>query len=425
MPNSREPRTLADAVLPLIRSTRSDLWRYSAANEQGSLMHEGIDLLEAALAVPETLPPFGIQAPTPKETYAVTHKALASAIHVIARADDSAGIIGDACRRLINLHPQAALTAQVPQTRLADWFFRFHFNDKVDYFQLDPVAYAPALGEKGLTRLRSLVAELRSSVPPAEPEARYSSRGYDALLADWFEQRFAVLDRDIEAIIRTHLRNGKVAAWYEDVAEALEEIEEIDHAMEWAERATMFGHGHQSERASTRWWRLLCENRPQELPAAAQTIFERWPTSANAARLVEAAGDNVIEEIEISLKSHPAELVCFQLDTLRDPHLAWESAGRLELADDWVWAALAETYFSIDPAAAVQVQLRIVAGSLEVANTRKYRPAARKIAKIRKVVLATKNANALAIVDNTIADFRERYARRPRLIAELDRAQLP
>ena len=36
--------------------------------------------------------------------YAVTHKALASAIKVIARADSS-GIIGDACRRLLELHP--------------------------------------------------------------------------------------------------------------------------------------------------------------------------------------------------------------------------------------------------------------------------------------------------------------------------------
>ena len=39
------------------------------------------------------------------ERYAVTHKALTSAIKVIARADDSSGIIGDACRRLLELHP--------------------------------------------------------------------------------------------------------------------------------------------------------------------------------------------------------------------------------------------------------------------------------------------------------------------------------
>ena len=77
---------LADAVLPLIR-TRADLHRWGAANEHGRKMHQGVDILQAA--IPTT---------NPALAHAVTHKALASAITVIARADDSSGIIGDACR---------------------------------------------------------------------------------------------------------------------------------------------------------------------------------------------------------------------------------------------------------------------------------------------------------------------------------------
>ncbi len=46
----------------------------------------------------------------------MTHKALASAITVIAQADDSSGIIGGACRRLLDLHPRAAAAAVVPET---------------------------------------------------------------------------------------------------------------------------------------------------------------------------------------------------------------------------------------------------------------------------------------------------------------------
>jgi len=84
---------LADAVLPLIR-TRADLYRWSASNEHGRQMDEAVDILEAAATTAN-----------PAEVYAVTHKALASAIKVIARADDSSGIIGDACRRLLDLHP--------------------------------------------------------------------------------------------------------------------------------------------------------------------------------------------------------------------------------------------------------------------------------------------------------------------------------
>ncbi len=87
---------LSEAVLLLIR-TRSDLHRWSAADAHGRQMHEAVDILEGAAATAE-----------PVEVYAVAHKALASAIKVIARADDSSGIIGDACRRLLGLHPKAA-----------------------------------------------------------------------------------------------------------------------------------------------------------------------------------------------------------------------------------------------------------------------------------------------------------------------------
>jgi len=79
---------LADAVLPLIR-TRADLWRWSTANAHGREMHEAVDILERS-----------IRSTDPDEVYAVTHRALASAIKVIARADDSSGIRRQRRRRM-------------------------------------------------------------------------------------------------------------------------------------------------------------------------------------------------------------------------------------------------------------------------------------------------------------------------------------
>ncbi|HEY5857327.1 MAG TPA: hypothetical protein VIW24_25675 [Aldersonia sp.] len=52
--------------------------------------------------------------------YAVTHKSVASAIKVIARADDSSGITGDACRRPLDLHPEDAADTRVPTGKLID-----------------------------------------------------------------------------------------------------------------------------------------------------------------------------------------------------------------------------------------------------------------------------------------------------------------
>lgn len=144
--------TSTDAVLPMIR-TRSDLYRYSAANAHGRDMHEAIDILESAIPTTDSA-----------EIYTVTHKALASSLKVIARADDSSGIIGDACRRLLELHPRTAVAARTPVAKLIDWMMKFQFDDdEVDYFELDPVAYAPALGELGIASYRKRLAEVEAT----------------------------------------------------------------------------------------------------------------------------------------------------------------------------------------------------------------------------------------------------------------------
>ena len=116
-------------------------------------MHQPVDDLEAAIPTTD-----------PAAVYAVTHKALSSAIKVIARADDSSGIIGDACRRLLELHPGDAAAAQVPAGKLVDWMIRFQFDGDVDYFELEPVAYAPVLGKSGLATYRARLSAVEAGL---------------------------------------------------------------------------------------------------------------------------------------------------------------------------------------------------------------------------------------------------------------------
>lgn len=116
----------------------------------------------------------------------VTHAALASAIKVIARADDSSGIIGGACHRLLTLHPQLAAKARTAPGRLVDWMIKFQFDGDVDYFELDPVAYAPALGQNGMTAYRKRLEEKRTELLPSSPsdESRLPDR-YDHFVLQW------------------------------------------------------------------------------------------------------------------------------------------------------------------------------------------------------------------------------------------------
>jgi len=407
--------SLADAVLPLIR-TRADLWRWGTANEHGRQMHEAIDMLEAA--IPDT---------DPAEVYAVTHKALASAVTVIARADDSSGIIGDACRRLLDLHPTAAAAARLPAGRLVDWMITFQFEGDVDYFELDPVAYAPALGETGMRTYRARLARIEQSLGPRPNESdRWTSpHSHDWFTLDWNARRLAVLDRDIEAIIRTHARDRRVAAWLQDTAEAFEEIGEIDLAIDWARQAADFDRGHQSLRAAEYWRRLLDEHRPAEALPARLWVFRRWPSSTTAARLHTSAGPtwpDIQDEVMATLAAQPSDAVLFALTTLKDVPLAWKLAHELGLDSDHTWAELVKAYQKVDPIAVLPIHHRLVEHELVQTGAQHYRLAARRLATMRRLAANTEQE---AHVHDLIAELRQTHRRRPRLQQEFDRAGLP
>lgn len=406
---------LADAVLPLIR-TRSDLNRYSAANAHGRDMHEAVDILEAAIPTTD-----------PTEIYTVAHKALASSLKVIARADDSSGIIGDACRRLLELHPQAAAAARTPVGKLIDWMMKFQFDQEVDYFELDPVAYAPALGEVGMAAYRKRLAEVETRLgPQPSAEDRWTSgHSHEWFTLEWNAQRLAVLDHDIDAIIRTHARDRKVAAWFENTAGAFEEIGEIDLAIDWAKQATDFDRGDQARKAADYWCGLLGEHRPAEALEARLLVFRKWPSSTSAARLYETAGrswPDFRDEVVTMLAASPRDAVLFALLALKEPEFAWNLAHSLALDSDHTWSELVKAYEKVDPLAVLPIHQRLVENELVEAGAQHYRLAARRLAKMRKLADGSDQAAAVA---ELIAALRETHRRRPRLQQEFDRAGLP
>ncbi|MFP5488496.1 MAG: hypothetical protein ACLGHQ_09355 [Acidimicrobiia bacterium] len=407
--------SLADTVLPLIR-TRADLSRWGAANAHGSEMHRAVDVLEQARATTGAA-----------EFHAVAHAALASAVKVIARADDSSVIIGDACRRLLDMHPRAAAAAGVSPGRLVDWMIKFQFDGVVDYFELDPVADAPALGDVGMKAYRARLDAVRSTLAPEPAETdRWSVPDrHERWVLEWNDRRLAIHDRDIDAIIRTHARDRKVAAWLQDTAKAFEEIGEIDLAIDWARQAADHHPDHQALHAADYWCELLARHRPGELVAARHVVFNRWPSATTAARLygdARTSWPDYRDEVLATLATRPDQAVLFALHTLKDPHLAWKQAAALRLDDDHTWAEVAQAYEPIDPRAVLPIHRRLVEHELVDAGAQHYRLAARRLAKMRALAAGTDQAEA---VDTFIAELRDTHRRRPRLQQELDRAQLP
>lgn len=407
--------TLSDDVLPLIR-TRTELF-YRAANAHGTQMHEAVDILERA----------HVENNNPVEAHRVTQKAVASSMKVIARADDSSGIIGNACRRLLELHPRTAAAAQITPSKLVEWMMKFQFDGDVDFFMIDPVRYAPALGTHGVESYRAQLTERaeRFGIDPLAERDVHQPHSHEHFVLHWQAQRLAVLDQDVEMIIRTHARDKRVAAWFQNTAEALEEIGQLDLAVEWAQRAAAFDRGHQPVQAAEYWCGLLARHWPAELMDARWWVFDRWPNSTTATRLHAEAGtrwpaykDAVLQR----LSANPREAVLFQLNTLNDPVAAWETAHAAKLSDQDVWERLVAQYQSIDPLAVLPILRELVDLELLQTGPVHYKKAARHLTTMRRVSTGT---NALTEVDTFISDLRETNRRRPRLQKEFTRAGLP
>nr|WP_040563786.1 hypothetical protein [Kineosphaera limosa] len=399
----------------MIRS-RGDLHRWSAANAHGAQMHQGVDLLEAA------------ETDDPAEVFAVTQRAIKSATTLIMRADDSSGIIGSAVQRLLALHARTAAPAGAPVFKLVPWLMKFQFEQECDFFHVDPVAYAPALGDTGMVAYRRALAERRALLgpEPAEEDSWQSPASHDWFTIHYNDQRLAVFDRDVEAIIRTHARDERVAAWVEDAAQALEEIEEYDLAIEWTERAVRHPNGgHQSITAARYLGELLKKHRPDALLAARLDIFDRWPSATHANEVREAAGSgwaDLSEMVLSRLQANPRQAVSFALLCLKEPQLAWTLAYDLGLDDASLWSELLKAYEKVDPLATVQKHTELAIGELAVADARNYRAGARRLARLRKLVAGTSRA---VEVDDLIATLRDEHRRRPRLQQEFTKAGLP
>lgn len=135
-------------------------------------------------------------------------------------------------------------------------------------------------------------------------------------------EQVAVLGRDIDAIIRTHVGDRKVAAWFTDTAEAFEEIGEYDLAIDWARQAITFDLGHQSVTGARYWVKLVDTLRPAESLDTHIFVFRRSPNSSTASELHRAASDSwptYRDEVMENLSRQPYEAATFTLGTLNDP----------------------------------------------------------------------------------------------------------
>ena len=242
--------SLPDIILPSFRRRTRSFLDEDRAARRALKMQDGIGMLDFAVEDPSE---------DPAEVFSVVQEALEIAVGVIANADDSLGMLSEVVEELIELHAKSAQRAKPAPMELADWFIAFHENNEVDYFVLDPVAYSTVLGEDGLVRVRAW------------------AENADIIRRKYMEKRFAVLDQDVDAIIRTHLAEGSYAVYFEETAKALEEIGKHEAAWEYAKRGTESDPDWQARSCGTFWVELARDHFPEREEEVAAIVLNKWP----------------------------------------------------------------------------------------------------------------------------------------------------
>lgn len=421
---------LAQEILPYFRTRNADLWRWRASNEYGSSAHEGVDLLESAALE------FG-----PEAVYPVVTKAISSTVTAILHADDSSGIIGDAIRRLLDLHARLACQVKPPARPLVDWLIRFHFDSKQDYFDIDPGRYADALGDSGMDLFRAALDAVAATgiefpdyiepfewIPLAPEGVHYTLKitpDASAVTLRHLAIRMAVFDHDTERIVHLVAGSRTGAHISRQVAELLAEAGDIDGAITWAHGGmNEDGFGHHERACARIWCELLAEHRPDEELAARREVVARFRTSEAASALKATAGADFpryIPEIEAALDAKDEETVQFVGWVLGDIPRAWAEAERRGVTSRHLWERLCADYGAANPSAVIPVLRDLVDGDLETANAQNYRTAAWRLVQMRRLALA---AGTVEEFEDYLVELRETHRRRPRLQQEFTRAGL-
>jgi hypothetical protein len=334
-------------------------------------------------------------------------------VTVIHHADDSSGLIGDLVRELLDLHASACEARIADPIKLAAWMVRFRFADQ-DFFDVDPVRYADALGEQGM-------AAYRAAIDQIDDAGSYGLR--------YVRERLAVLDRDIGAIVRLHGGDLSNAYQFLHVAEAMAEVGRDDLVLEWTSRGIAETDGWQVNGL----YDLACEThtslgRPLEVLRLRRSHHERMPSSSTYAALRKAGREVDAWEVEL-----PAARATLQNRDIRgfidalmadgDRDLAWDVAlgAPPEELDPEQWLRLAESREAQHPADALAVYQGVAEEVLQAADRRAYATGVRIL---RKAASAAEAAGRTDAFSEHINRLREEYRRRPALIAMLDKMRL-
>ena len=356
-----------------------------------------------------------VQRDPSSELVALIQRAVGHVVKVIFHADDSDGLIGDIARDLLDLHAVACDSGCADPVKLARWMVRFCFDDQ-DFFELDPVRYASALGGQGLDAYRREVE-------------RRCEAGDRSFAAKYAQERLAVHDGEPEAIIR--LLGGGLSRPYDfiRVAEAMEELGRDEDVLLWAKRGIAETSGWQVAQLYELIAGVLRRGGlRREVVELRHDQHQHMPSASTYALLKIASEDGGVWQTECPWAR--AQLADRDLGGLVDvllddgePDAAWQVATKNPSWEpgDRRWMRLAEGRAPGHPSDALKVYLRLADVELETTGRAAY---VRATATLKKAANSAISAHRTGEFAAHMQILRDRHRRRPTLIQMLDRAGL-
>ena len=342
------------------------------------------------------------------------------------QADDSGGVIGDACQRAIDLYARACREGSPDRLKLARWLAKFR-DESPGWPQVELADFVEAFDDKALAAYRTAVAAL---------DAKYSDpKAYERFEVDRMLLEQADHDGDIDGAVALLTADSPRFAAIIDRLNAAGREEE---AFAWLEQAVAAGRVDSRLRSSRDHHvtteevaeAYVARGRIDDALAVHRDELNRVPQVPQWRALMDLAvrvGDVDAERVramavldELSRGPWGSGAPQIQVAIAEgDLDAAWAAAERY--GPGHAWKELAGALAKSQPGRAAWLHRPWVDDELRVTDSKRYPGIAKTLAHMKKLCgRAGEDAEFAAYV----ASIKETYARRPSLMAELARRGL-
>ena len=345
---------------------------------------------------------------------------------IVERADDSSGLIGNACQRAADLYARSCREGSPEPKKLATWLVRFR-AESPGWPEIVLADVVEAFDDAALAAYRRGVEKLDAKHAGKDHYQRHEVELMMLELAD----HDGDTDRAVELLSADeHVQFGAIV-------ERLREAGRADDAVAWIDRGVAEGKLDLHGRTNSFWlgyedvartYRSL--GRVDDAFAVLRDLFSRRPEVATYRTLLDhAVEEGRWDEERGWALSKAAELATRRFGSgaaLIEIHLAegdldaaWTAATAYGPGHNW--QALAAASVEARPVDAAELYRPGIEKDLVHTNSSLYPDIAKRLATMRDLYVRAGRESEFA---EYAAELRERYKRRPSLMAALDRHRL-